>query len=170
MTRWPRQAVTVTTTVTKGRGQRLSDGDTLSWPALLHGDNNPWPAIFLLQATLSQVAEPPSPQGRPGRRSLWRTDAHSMRARSPLTQPMEHTMAARNWDRPSFRTRGRTTESITGSDMPSEFRTTPRMPRPKADLRREAEQAVRAFIEQQAVKTDAPAPPPHDRKPPWEDD
>jgi hypothetical protein len=55
-------------------------------------------------------------------------------------------MSARNWDRPSFKTRGRTTESISGSDVPAEFRTTPRLPRPKAALRREAEKALRDFM------------------------
>jgi hypothetical protein len=56
-------------------------------------------------------------------------------------------MGGRNWDRPSFKTRGRTTESITGSSgVPSEFRTTPRLPRPKAEQRKEAEAALREFM------------------------
>jgi hypothetical protein len=55
-------------------------------------------------------------------------------------------MGKRNFDRPSFRTRGRSTESITGGDVPQEFRTTPRsLPQPKADLRREAEKALLEF-------------------------
>jgi hypothetical protein len=55
-------------------------------------------------------------------------------------------MSKRTFDRPSFRTRGRTTESISGADVPSEFRTIPPMRRPKADQRREAEAALREFM------------------------
>jgi hypothetical protein len=55
-------------------------------------------------------------------------------------------MGKRDFERPSFRTRGKSTESITGSDVPPEFRTLPPMPRPKAALRREAEKALREFI------------------------
>jgi hypothetical protein len=45
-----------------------------------------------------------------------------------------------------FKTRGRTTESITGSDIPAEFRSPPRPRQPKAELRSDAEQAVKEFL------------------------
>lgn len=77
-------------------------------------------------------------------------------------------MARRDWDRPSFKTRGRTTESISGSDIPSEFRTIPQIPRPKVDMRREAEEALRDFMKRQPAKR-AHLSTPTDEKPPWED-
>lgn len=77
-------------------------------------------------------------------------------------------MAKRDWDRPSFKTGGRTTESISGSDVPSEFRTIPPLPRPKTDMRREAEAAMRDFMQRQPAKK-APLSTPTEEKPPWED-
>jgi hypothetical protein len=76
-------------------------------------------------------------------------------------------MGRRDFNRPTFRTRGRQTESISGSDVPSEFRTTPRMPRPKADQRREAEKALREFAakkpaHQQPLKPVSIMPPDDD--------
>jgi hypothetical protein len=76
-------------------------------------------------------------------------------------------MSGRNWDRPSFKIRRRLTESLSGADVPEQFRTTPpRLPRPKADMRRDAEAAVREFIKRQSLKDQPPSPI---DKPPWED-
>jgi hypothetical protein len=76
-------------------------------------------------------------------------------------------MGRRDFNRPTFRTRGRSTESITGSDVPSEFRATPRLPIPKADQRREAERALRDFMgkkpsHQQPLKPVSIMPPDDD--------
>ncbi len=81
-------------------------------------------------------------------------------------------MGRRDFNRPSFRTRRRSTESITGSDVPSEFRTTPRLPRPKADMRREAEKALRDFMakrpsHQQPLKPVSIIPTEDDEEPPF---
>jgi hypothetical protein len=73
--------------------------------------------------------------------------------------------SSRNFSRPYFKTRGRTTESITGSDIPAEFRSAPRPRRAKADLRIDAEQAVKEFMAKKK-QTSRPA----DTPPPWEDD
>jgi hypothetical protein len=77
-------------------------------------------------------------------------------------------MGKRDFGRPSFRTRGRSTENINGRDVPSEFRTIPPLPRPKASLRREAEKALRDFMAKK---------PSHQQPlekvnilPPWDDD
>jgi hypothetical protein len=78
-------------------------------------------------------------------------------------------MSGRNWDRPSFKTRGRMTEAISGSDVPSEFRTVPRsLPKPKAEQRREAEAALREFMMLHPPEAEA-APPLPTEKPPWEE-
>jgi hypothetical protein len=79
-------------------------------------------------------------------------------------------MSGRNWDRPSFKTRGRTTEAIDGGNVPSEFRTMPRsLPRPKADQRREAEAALREFMKRQPLIEDKPSPSSTDERPPWDE-
>jgi hypothetical protein len=80
-------------------------------------------------------------------------------------------MTRRDFRRPTFRTRGRATESITGSDVPSEFRTTPRWPRPKKELRREGEKALREFMARKPVPShQQQLPEKVNILPPWDDD
>lgn len=76
-------------------------------------------------------------------------------------------MSGRNFNRPTFKTRGRRTESISGSDVPQEFRTIPQAPRPKADQRREAEAALREWMRTHPTKENPP--PATGVKPPWEE-
>jgi hypothetical protein len=80
-------------------------------------------------------------------------------------------MRNRNWDRPVLRLRGRSTEDINGADVPREFRTAPRPQRSKADMRREADQAVQAVTPKQPVdgppQPDQPPAPASDEAPPW---
>ena len=79
-------------------------------------------------------------------------------------------MGGRNWDRPSFRTRGRLTESISGADVPAEFRNMPQsLPKSKAELRSEAEAAIRVYKTSHPVKEDRHSGLSGDEKPPWED-
>jgi hypothetical protein len=74
-----------------------------------------------------------------------------------------------NWSHPRYQRQGKRTEDINGNGVPAEFRTTPRsLPRPKEDMRREAEAALREFMKRQPVKEDLPLPP-TTGKPPWED-
>jgi hypothetical protein len=54
-------------------------------------------------------------------------------------------MSKMNHHRPRFRNSSKTYESIDGSDVPAEFRNTPRLRKSKAELRIEAEEAVRKF-------------------------
>jgi hypothetical protein len=81
-------------------------------------------------------------------RAWWRARCTRPFIKSPSScrATKENLLSGRNWDRPSFKTRGRRTENISGADVPEEFRTTPRLPRPKADQRREAEAALREFM------------------------
>jgi hypothetical protein len=60
-----------------------------------------------------------------------------------------------NWQRPTLRLRGRPTEDVAGADVPREFRAAPRPQRSKADLRREADQALRTF-DKRAPQQDQP--------------
>jgi hypothetical protein len=60
---------------------------------------------------------------------------------------------SRDFSRPYFKTRGHTTESITGSDIPAEFRSAPRQTRPKAELRSDAEQAMKEFMARKKTTT-----------------
>jgi len=50
-----------------------------------------------------------------------------------------------NHHRPRFRNPSKAYESIDGSDVPAEFRNTPRFRKSKAELRIEAEEAMRRF-------------------------
>jgi hypothetical protein len=50
-----------------------------------------------------------------------------------------------NWQRPTLRLRGRITEDVAGADVPPEFRAAPMPQRSKADMRREADAALRTF-------------------------
>lgn len=75
-------------------------------------------------------------------------------------------MGGRNWDRPSFKTQGRQTEAIDGGGVPREFWDAPKsLPVSKADLRRQADAAVRDFV----GKAEPVAAAPPGGKPPWED-
>jgi hypothetical protein len=62
-------------------------------------------------------------------------------------------MSGRNWDRPTFLTRGRTTEHVSGGDIPIEFRTLPRKAQqPKTSLREEGERALKEFKERRSAQ------------------
>jgi hypothetical protein len=64
-------------------------------------------------------------------------------------------MMNKNWQRPILRLRGRITENISGADVPREFRAAPMPQRSKADMRREADQALRTF-DKRAPQQDQP--------------
>jgi hypothetical protein len=75
-------------------------------------------------------------------------------------------MRNRNWDRPILKLRGRSTEDVAGADVPAEFRAAPRHRISKADMRSEAEAAMKAFGKQEPEEL----PPPtqqSDEPPPW---
>jgi hypothetical protein len=63
----------------------------------------------------------------------------------PLTPLRNIVMSKMNHHRPRFRSLSKTYESIDGSDVPTEFRNTPRFRKSKAELRMEAEEALRRF-------------------------
>jgi hypothetical protein len=57
-------------------------------------------------------------------------------------------MSARNYQRPSIKTRGRLTENINGGDIPREFYGPPLEPRQsKAEMRAETDRLVAEFIQ-----------------------
>jgi hypothetical protein len=76
---------------------------------------------------------------------------------------------SRDFSRPYFKTRGRMTENITGSDIPAEFRSVLRPRRAKSDLRRDAEQAVKEFMAKKKPACQQTSRP-VDIPPPWDDD
>jgi hypothetical protein len=61
-------------------------------------------------------------------------------------------MGKRNFDRPRFKTAGKRVESVSGGDIPPEFRTTPQLRLPKAEARRQAEKALRDFMAKTGAK------------------
>ena len=59
-----------------------------------------------------------------------------------------------NWNHHRYQIRGKRTEDVNGNDVPSEFRTRPRiLPRSKAQQRKEAEAALREFMAKKPGKT-----------------
>ncbi len=77
-------------------------------------------------------------------------------------------MGRTNWNRPRDRLKGRETERIDGGSGVPDVLRNPRRPQPsKAELRRLADAAVKAFKRPhpEARPDDAP-----DEPPPWEDD
>jgi len=62
-------------------------------------------------------------------------------------------MGRRNFDRPRYKTAGKTTESISGNDVPREFRTVSRrVRRSKAEDRQEADRALKEWMAKNQLK------------------
>ena len=61
--------------------------------------------------------------------------------------------SGRNWNRPTFRTRGRATESVMGGDTPREFQGPPVRRQSKAEAKAEADRLVAEFMARK-VKAD----------------
>jgi len=79
-------------------------------------------------------------------------------------------MSRSDFNRPTFRTRGRQTEQVNGGEIPVELMRPPRGPAiSKSALRAQAEAAVAAFKARQQPKPAAQARrPDQDEAPPWE--